>query len=182
MEVAKRSFLTQGFSEVSTPALVEEAGLTRGALYHHFRDKHELFAAVATEMAREVSDRVTAAAAALDDPMEALMTGARAYFQAMADEGRAQILLVQAPAVLDQTAQLALSDASGAQALNQGLIALLPAVPGQEDSLLALTQLLSAAFDRAALKVAQGESPTAYLEAVERIFLGLVPELEVKAR
>jgi AcrR family transcriptional regulator len=82
---------------------VRSAGMTRGALYHHFRDKADLFRAVFEAAERDLTRRLAAAteAAAPADPLSALRAGASAYLDASLDPAMQRILLIDGPAVLD---------------------------------------------------------------------------------
>ncbi len=177
LTAARRLFIEKGFGATATPEIVEAAGMTRGALYHHFADKAELFKAVAMAMANEVASAIALPtprrSASPPSPFDALRAGARAYFAAMADAGRARVLLIEAPNVLSQTDLLALSDASGATQLEDGLRAALGASAHSAPRLRALADLLSAAFDRAAWRIANGEAAARYLDGVSLLMDGL---------
>ncbi|AHH15212.1 putative transcriptional regulator, TetR family [Nocardia nova SH22a] len=99
---ARPLFARTGFSEVSVEAIVRAASVSRGALYHHFTDKNELFAAVLEEIESEVADRIRAAAAdgADADPIDVMRSGAAAFLDACAEPEIHRIMLVDAPAVL----------------------------------------------------------------------------------
>jgi AcrR family transcriptional regulator len=172
---ARRLFVDRGYAATGTPELVAEAAVTRGALYHHFEDKSDLLMAVAADMAFEVADAVAAAASAGLTALQALRSGSHAYFAAMADGGRARVLLVDAPAVLSPAQLTLLSEAAGADALRHGLKACLRAgrhVPVDE-----LGSLLSAAFDRAARAVAEGEDPTRWTAAMDLLVGAVATDL-----
>lgn len=159
---ARALFIEKGFAETSTPQIVKEAGVTRGALYHHFADKTELFEAVlegeAAAIAADIDARTDTSMSAFDN----LVIGGEAYLDAMAEPGRAQLLLLDGPAILGSEAVAAIHTKHGdaqleeglAFAMKQGAIADLPLGP--------LTQLFSAMFDRAALAIAAGEPVQAY--------------------
>src|SRR6266536_3937860 len=75
---ARALFGARGYAGVGTEEIVRAAGVTRGALYHQFRDKADLFAAVAEEVEAEIAERIAAGAAgAADDPVGALRAGAQ---------------------------------------------------------------------------------------------------------
>lgn len=174
MSTARALFETRGFAATGTPEIVAAANVTRGALYHHFADKTELFHAVARQVAQEVADEIAQGARHHKKPAAALLAGAQAYFAAMAAEGRARLLLLEAPVVLSAEQVMELSDLAGFQALQEGLQAALgdskPAVPLRE-----LSALLSAAFDRAALAIARGEPASPYEQALRLLISRLVP-------
>lgn len=169
---ARGLFLGRGYANTGTPEIVAAAGLTRGALYHHFADKSALFLAVAEQLAQEVADDVARGSAHHGRSIDALLAGAEAYFSSMGQPGRARLLLLEAPTVLSPEQVMALSERAGSQALKEGLAQLLGAA-GEPAPLRELTMLLSAAFDRAALAMVQGEAPGPYLDAFRRIFSGL---------
>ena len=98
---ARARFVSEGFAETSTPAIVADAGVTRGALYHHFEDKRDLFLAVVEREAEAVANRIgTVGTDRPLSPREALFEGSRAYLEAMRVPGRTRLLLIEAPAVL----------------------------------------------------------------------------------
>ncbi len=99
---ARSLFAARGFADVGTEEIVRAAGLTRGALYHHFADKSELFAAVFETVEAEVSTRIAAAAAAAPDPdpIVVMRLGASAWLDACAEPEVHRIVLLDAPAVL----------------------------------------------------------------------------------
>lgn len=174
VSAARALFEARGFAGTGTPEIVAAANVTRGALYHHFADKTELFHAVARQVAQEVADGIAQRARRHRKPAEALLAGAQAYFAAMAEAGRARLLLLEAPAVLSAEQVMGLSDLAGFQALQEGLQDALgegqPATPLRE-----LSVLLSAAFDRAALAIARGEPAAPYEQAVRLLLSRLVP-------
>ena len=93
-------FTERGFAGAGREEIVERAGLTRGALYHHFASKEDLFAAVYEEVERELTEAVVAAAAATTDPVEGLRLGAFAFLDAAATPEVRRIVLLDGPAVL----------------------------------------------------------------------------------
>lgn len=171
VSAARALFEARGFAATGTPEIVTAANVTRGALYHHFTDKTELFHAVARQVAQEVADEIAQRSRHHQLPLDSLLAGAQAYFAAMAEAGRARLLLLEAPAVLSAEQVAGLSDLAGFQALHEGLKeALGDAVPLRE-----LSVLLSAAFDRAALAIARGEPAAPYEQAVRLLLSRLAP-------
>ncbi|GLC96269.1 TetR family transcriptional regulator [Cupriavidus sp. TA19] len=165
LDAARTLFVERGYGETSTPDVCAAAGITRGALYHHFADKRDLFRHVLAGEAAAVAADIEAAAPAGLDPAEALMAGAQAYLDAMTVPGRTRLLLVEGPAALGLRETLALDDANAARTLREGLDA--AGVGGQgEVALRALAPLLSAAFDRAALEIEAGADAARVREAM----------------
>jgi AcrR family transcriptional regulator len=95
-------FAARGYGDVGTEEVVKAAGLSRGALYHHFTDKSELFAAVYEAVEADVIKRIAATVADADqsDPIVLLCLGASSWLDACGEPEVRQIALLDAPAVL----------------------------------------------------------------------------------
>jgi AcrR family transcriptional regulator len=174
IEAAREHFVRQGYAGTSTPEIVEAAKVTRGALYHHFADKKELFRAVVMAEMAAVAEAIEAVPDHVGDALSILLAGANAYFDAMQVSGRTLLLLVEAPSVLG-LAEISERDGEAAQqTLRQGLASLLgkPAI-GQDKHLEMLTLILSAAFDRAALAINDGEPRETVEAAIAQLLRGI---------
>jgi len=170
LDAARALFVGKGYGDTSTPEIAAAAGITRGALYHHFADKRDLFRQVLQRESQAVAADIEAAAPEQLSPREALLEGSKAYLNAMTAPGRTRLLLIDGPAVLGMEEIMALDDTTSAASLREGLVR--AGVGKDEVSLDALTPLLSAAFDRAALAIDAGadveETRTAMLWLLER--------------
>jgi len=102
---ARSLFAKHGYRDVGTETIVQTAGLSRGALYHHFADKVELFAAVFEAVEAEVIARIAAAVAGakLSDPIDLMRLGASTWLDVCAEPEVHRIALIDAPAVLGWT-------------------------------------------------------------------------------
>lgn len=101
----RRAFAAQGYAQASMDELTAQAGLTRGALYHHFGGKPGLLAAVVAQMDAEMDERLEAVLQAQADPWEGFLAYCRAYL-AMAQEAEIRrIVLQDARSVLTGTDQ-----------------------------------------------------------------------------
>ena len=101
IEAARELFARRGYAAVATEEIVQAAGVTRGALYHHFAGKLELFEATYEEVERQLVERIAASAmSAASDPLAALRAGAQAFLDACEDPAVQRIALVDAPSVL----------------------------------------------------------------------------------
>src|ERR687896_1410298 len=85
LRAARELFAERGYAAVGTELIVERAGVTRGALYHHFRDKQDLFRAVHVEMERELMEAIGERMGQASDPMELLVIGLNAFLDACTD-------------------------------------------------------------------------------------------------
>ena len=162
---ARRLFGARGYAAVGTEEIVRAAGVTRGALYHQFRDKADLFAAVAEEVEAEIAEQIAAGAAgAAADPVGALRAGARLFLHACAEPEVERIILLDAPAVLGWEAWRDLAGRYGLglvqlalqSAMDAGAIAPQPVIP--------LAHALVGALDECALYVARAGEPAAARE------------------
>src|SRR5258708_27604874 len=100
LKIARRFFAERGYADTATEEIVQRARVTRGALYHHFKDKQDLFRAVLHEEQSKVAAKCTAAAAKESDPWRALIAANEAFLEACVDPAVQQIVLIDAPSVL----------------------------------------------------------------------------------
>src|SRR5947209_3751218 len=100
VRAARELFSERGYAAVGTNEVVQRAGVTRGAMYHHFPDKRELFRAAYEETEKELVEDLAGRVATIDDPWEALVAGLRAFFDIASDPKLMQMGLVDGPAVL----------------------------------------------------------------------------------
>ncbi len=155
----RRLFASRGYGAVGLAEIVRAAGVTKGALYHHFDSKADLFRAVLEEVQQQVAETVSATAGAHDDPWEQFTAGCRAFLTASTDPDLQQIMLVDGPAVLGWNEWRAMDEAASARHLAEALTTLI------EDGVIAaqpvapLTRLLSGAMNEAALWLAQSTGP-----------------------
>jgi AcrR family transcriptional regulator len=100
LTAARTLFAQRGYAAVPAEEIVAAAGLTRGALQHHFGDKKELFRAVFEQVESEVPARVSAAVVGQPDSWAAATAGLTAFLDACQEPEILQIALTDAPAVL----------------------------------------------------------------------------------
>lgn len=172
--IARALFAANGYANTSTPEIVRAAGVTRGALYHHFGDKQGLFRAVIEHEASLVAQDINLNSIDSKTARQALLDGALAYFDAMAVEGRAELLLIEGPAVLGFQTMMEIDQKNGGNELKLGLDA---AVKNGDLAPMAtreMADILSAAFDRAALASAiSPEQRHDYIDAFKRLLNAL---------
>jgi AcrR family transcriptional regulator len=156
---ARRLFGAEGYAEVSAERIGRDAGMTRGALYHQFGDKADLFAAVLDEVEAEIAQRVVGAVAGFDpaDTTGMLLAGAGAWLDASSEPDLQRIVLLDGPSVLgwDRWREICLRHTVGliAALLEDGIDrGSLPRQPVQ-----ALTHVLVGAVDEAALYIARAD-------------------------
>lgn len=173
LEAGRALFVAKSYAETSTPEIVAAAGVTRGALYHHFEDKKALFQAVVEAEAEAVARSI--GALSVDEPtaIGALIKGGEAFVTAMNEPGRTRLLLLDGPAVLGPTTMRTIDERHARKALREGIEeaitnGALPALPVG-----ALTSQLSAAFDAAALGIEMGDDADDHRAALGALIEGL---------
>lgn len=158
MSVARELFTERGFADAPTEELVRRAGLTRGALYHHFKDKEDLFVAVFEEIERELAERAAMAGLAQPDFAQGLLAGCEAFLDACLEPDVQRIALLDAPSVLgwerwrqvDECYGLGLITQAVSAAMADGLIEEQPAEP--------LAHLLMGALNEGAMMIARSKN------------------------
>lgn len=172
LAAARALFAEKGYAATGTPEIVAAARVTRGALYHHFADKADLFRAVVEAEHRRVAAEVEVVTAEGLAPLDALAAGGDAFLDGMADPGRRRILLIDAPAVLGPEESAAITGRHGGRTLREGVAAAIEAGVLCPLPPCPLADLLDAVFDRAALAVGS-DSEGDYRAAVRGLVAGL---------
>ncbi|RWL86279.1 MAG: TetR/AcrR family transcriptional regulator [Mesorhizobium sp.] len=175
IRAARKLFTEKSYAETGTPEIVAEAGVTRGALYHHFADKQALFAAVVEQEAAAVAAEIDHASPPSLSARDALIAGSDAYLKAMRAPGRTRLLLLDGPAVLGRAAMDEIDNRHGNRSLREGLVAAMRAQAMSRLPAEALTALLAAAFDRAALAIEAGAPAEDYRAVLIALMDGLSP-------
>src|SRR4051794_24469189 len=104
VSTARRLFAERGYAAVGTEEIVRAAGVTRGALYHHFDGKAGLFQAVFEQIESELAARFAEEALSRPDAWEAMVAALELFLDVCREPEVRQIALIDAPAVLGWTA------------------------------------------------------------------------------
>jgi AcrR family transcriptional regulator len=179
VDAARPLFAERGYAEVGTEEIVRAAGVTRGALYHHFDGKRELFEAVYEQIEAELAERIAAGAlnAGAAAPLDAMRAGAEMFLRECTEREVQQIALLDGPSVLgwDRWREigaehgLGLIEATLQAAIDADAIAAQPVRP--------LAHVLMGALDEAAMLVARAEDPEAARAEVGRTIDSLLVAL-----
>ena len=161
LAAARPLFATRGYGNVGTEAIVRAAGVTRGALYHQFRDKEDLFRAVYAEVEREFAEKITvhmrervvAGANAWDEVRE----GAQAFLDVALDADVQRIALLDGPAVLGRAAAGGDVARLGLDLIHRGLLRSMERGLIEPQPLEPLARVLRAAITEAAMYIARSE-------------------------
>jgi AcrR family transcriptional regulator len=177
MRTARELFAERGYAGVGTEEIVARAGVTRGALYHHFEDKKDLFRAVHEELERDLVASIGQRIAGIDDPWELLVTGVRAFLDACTEPALMRIALVDAPVVLgweewrdiDTRYGLGLVSFGLQNAMDRGLF--------RRQAVRPLAHLLAGSMTEAAMMIAHAPDHEAARREVEGPLLAILEGL-----
>lgn len=180
IQIARDIFTRDGYANAATEEIVQLAGVTRGALYHHFGSKEGLFQAVLASIQQDVAERIHQVADQELDSWEQLIRGCIAFLEASLDPQVQRIMLIDAPAVLgwslwrelDAQHSMASLREVLSELMDKGQIAPLP--------LTALTHLLSGAMNEGALWIAQSDNPQRALREASEALTHLITRLREK--
>src|SRR4051794_29329769 len=180
LDAARALFAERGYAGVGTEEVVRRAGVTRGALYHHFRDKRDLFRAVHEQTEAEIVAAIGARMDGASDPMALLAEGVRAFLDACSARGMMRIGLRDAPAVLGWEEWREIGDRHGLGLVTGGLRAAIDAGQIGPADVRTLAHLLLSALAEAALLIASADDPQAERAEVERTLLRLLDGLRAQ--
>lgn len=176
---ARALFAERGYAGVGTEEIARGAGLTRGALYHHFADKRDLFRAVYEQLEAELTEEIAKAALSDRDPVRGLRRGAEIFLERCADPRIERISLIDAPSVLGWQEWREVGARYGLGLIEAGLAAAMEAGEIERQPVRPLAHLLLGALDEAALMIARAEDPAAaraeMLQTLQRLIDGMHP-------
>jgi AcrR family transcriptional regulator len=173
-------FGEQGFADTSLDEIVARAGVTKGAFYHHFPRKEELFRAVFEQVQHEVSAKV--AAVFLDeDPWDGLIAGCELWVDACQDPAVRRILLRDARAVLGWDVVRELDVRFGAVGLRGALRKAMTAGVLDRQPLRPLALVLAGALSEACLYVVDADDPVEARAEVTELIAALLSGLRAPA-
>jgi AcrR family transcriptional regulator len=177
---ARELFAARGFAGAGREEIVRRAGVTRGALYHHFAGKEDLFRVVFEEVEREVTERVAEAAVRSPDPLAALRQGCQEFLDAALDPAVQRIVLIDAPAVLGWSTWREIEARYGLGLTTMGLQAAMDAGAIERQPLEPLAHMLLASLNEAALLVAGADDPKATRADVGQVVDHLLDRLSAR--
>ncbi|MEV4012902.1 TetR/AcrR family transcriptional regulator [Nonomuraea angiospora] len=164
LAIATRLFADRGYDDTSIEVVLQESGLSRGALYHHYAGKDALFEAVLEATESAIGGKIRQAVRGITDPAAALRAGVLAWISLAGDPVIQRIVLIDAPAVMGWERWRAMEERYSFGMLKAALGAT-GAVPAEFLDLHA--HMLLAAVNESALMVARGGDPTTAVAAVE---------------
>jgi AcrR family transcriptional regulator len=159
VEVAKGLFAERGYEGTSIEAVLDAAGVSRGALYHHFDSKEALFEAVFLDIEDEIGRRALKAAEGLTDPVEILRAAGRAWIAMAAEPVIQRVVILDAPSVLGWEKWRSVEEA-GALGMIKSVLSILVAEGRLSQGMLdPFAHVLLASLNELALLVAKADNP-----------------------
>jgi AcrR family transcriptional regulator len=173
---ARKLFSARGYPDVSVDEIVRAARLTKGALYHHFRDKQEIFRGVVEEMQKEIRDRVSLAAAGPRTGISQLRAACHEYLDACELDEVGRILVLDSPAVLGWDSWCQINREYGLGPFVERL----KAVRGNDPGIEATAQMLLGALNVAGRVLAQSKNRRVARgqvgDTIDRLLAGIAGE------
>jgi len=159
ISAARPLFAQRGFAGVGTEEIARAAGVTRGALYHHFEGKRELFEAVYEQIEIELAERIASGAllANATSPLAAMKAGAEMFLRASTEPETQQIVLLDGPSVLGWDRWREIATEHGLGLIEATLQAAVEAGEIDSQPVRPLAHVLMGALDEAAMLVARAD-------------------------
>jgi AcrR family transcriptional regulator len=179
LAAARELFAARGYAAVGTEEIVRRAAVTRGALYHHFDDKRDLFRAVHEQLEADMVASIAREmeAAADGDPFALLVAGVRSFLDTCTEPAFAQIALLDAPTVLGWAEWREIDARYGLGLVTAGLQGAMDAGALRPQPVRPLAHLLLGALGEAAMAVGHADDPQAERREVEPALLSLLDGL-----
>jgi AcrR family transcriptional regulator len=175
--VATRLFADRGYEGTSIEAVLQEAGVSRGSLYHHFAGKDVLFEAVLAAVEESAGTQVVAATEGATDIVAALQAAAIAWVRLAGDPVVKRILLIDAPAVLGWERWRAMDEANTLGSMKTALQEVADAGRLPPDLVDMFAHVLMASLNELALLVARADDPDAVMDEASHAVQALLHRL-----
>lgn len=177
---ARPLFAERGYAAVGTEEIVRRAGVTRGALYHHFEGKRDLLRAVYEQVESELATRLAEAVPSGAGPLETLGAGAEMFLDACLEVEVQRIVLLDAPAVLGWEEWREIAARYGLGLIEAILEAAMEAGEVREQPLRPLAHALMGALDELAMLVARSDDTGAARAEAGQTVAALVEALRAR--
>jgi AcrR family transcriptional regulator len=174
---ARPLFADRGYAGVGAEEIVHAAGVTRGALYHHFGGKPGLLEAVYRQVEKELTEEIAAGALGGSDPLEAMRVAIEMFLDACLEPEVQRIVLLDAPAVLGWERWREIAADYGLGLIESSLRAAIEVGQIAEQPVKPLAHLLLGGLEEAAMLVARAEDPKAAKSEVTATFDRLLDAL-----
>ena len=182
IEIARQKFVAKGFYNTSLQEIVEEIGLTRGAFYHHFKNKEEILYDLVNIIQSELADYVEKKAMKSKDPWEQLIIGCVAFVEKAVDKDTIKVLLVDGPSIISWQEWKRMDRENSESHLKDQLLILQAEGKIKEVNIEYLTSFISGGLNELAINISSSASINIKeIEGVIRMFLEGIKKSDKKA-
>jgi AcrR family transcriptional regulator len=183
VDAGRALFVEKGFFNTSIGDLVITSGVgTRGAFYHHFKDKAELFRAVFEEVERDLTLRSLASPPPGTDPWERLSAGLHGFLESALESEVQRVMLLDGPVVLGWQTLRAIEEGNSVALINEMVREAIAEGVIDDQPVGELTHMVIAALEEAALLVAHAPDPTKARERAARVLDRMLFSFSVEPR
>jgi len=183
VDAGRALFVEKGFFNTSIGDLVTTSGVgTRGAFYHHFKDKAELFRAVFEEVERDLTLRSLASPPTGTDPWERLSAGLHGFLESALEPEVQRVMLLDGPVVLGWQTLRAIEEGNSVALINEMVREAIAEGVIDEQPVGELTHMVIAALEEAALLVAHAPDPAKARERAARVLDRMLFSFSVEPR
>ncbi|OME96705.1 MULTISPECIES: TetR/AcrR family transcriptional regulator [Paenibacillus] len=180
LKVARAHFTEKGYANAALEEIADEAKVTRGALYHHFKNKLGLFLAVLELVQSEIAQRVETEAGSSEDPWEQLLFGCRAFIAAVVEPQNKRIMLIDGPSVVGWEAWREMDELHSMSHLREQLTLMQEQGMMKKIPVDAMTHGLSGALNECSLWVAQMPATDKGIEETMDVIAGMLQGFRVR--
>jgi AcrR family transcriptional regulator len=159
VRVAERLFATHGYAAVSIDEICRRARVTKGALYHHFADKRDLFRNVYEDFEDRWIDEMVAGVANVRDPLRRFELGCAAFLDACLEPAAQRILLLDGPSVLGLDELRGIDHRRGLALIANGLGDAMAAGTLERQPVEPVAHLILGALNEASFAIAHAADP-----------------------
>jgi AcrR family transcriptional regulator len=159
LSVARELFVERGYEDTSIELVLEGAEISRGALYHHFENKRDLYEAVLDEVEARLAEATLQAAIGIEDPLTAVKAGCGAFLRLASDREIQRIVLTEAPSVVGWQRWREIDERHAFGILKLGLSATPAASRLSAEAQETLAHVLLAALLELGMLIARSEKP-----------------------
>lgn len=183
VDAGRALFVEKGYFETSISDLVTTSGVgTRGAFYHHFKDKAELFRAVFEEVERDLTLRSLASPPRGADAWEVLSVGMRGFLESALEPEVQRVMLIDGPVVLGWQTLRSIQESNSIALINEMVDKAIVEGIIDDHPVGELTHLLVAAVEEAALLVAHADRPAKARERAAKVLDRLLLSFALEPR
>lgn len=183
VDAGRALFVEKGFFNTSIGDLVTTSGVgTRGAFYHHFKDKAELFRAVFEEVERDLTLRSLASPPTGTDPWERLSAGLHGFLESALEPEVQRVMLLDGPVVLGWQTLRAIEEGNSVALINEMVREAIAEGVIDDQPVSELTHMVIAALEEAALLVAHAPDPAKARERAARVLDRMLFSFSVEPR